>query len=53
MKTWKAEIEINATIETVWEVIDGSEENLKKLDPKIVPSKVIHKTEESIGSTYL
>lgn len=53
MKTWTAEIEINAPIEKVWEVIDGSEENLKKLDPKIVSNKVIEETKERIGSKYL
>lgn len=53
MKTWTAEIAINAPIEKVWEVIDGSEENLKKLDPKILSNKVIEETEERIGSRYL
>ncbi len=53
MKKWTAEIEINAPIEKVWEVIDGSEENLKKLDPKILSNKVIEETEERIGSSYL
>lgn len=53
MKTWTEEIEINAPIETVWKVIDGSEENLKKLDPKIISSKVIEETEKRIGSRYL
>lgn len=53
MKIWTAEIEINASIEKVWEVIDGSEEKLQKLDPKIISNKVIEETKERIGSRYL
>lgn len=52
MKLWSSQIEINAPIEKVWEVIDGSEENLKKLDPKIVLNEVIEETNERIGSKY-
>lgn len=52
MKEWSTSIEINAAIEDVWKIIDGSEENLKKLDPKIVSSIVIEETPERIGSKY-
>lgn len=53
MKVWELTKVIEAPIETIWKVIDGSEENLKKLDPKIVNQDTILETEERIGSKYL
>jgi hypothetical protein len=53
LKTFKANIEVNTPIDNVWYIIDGSEEHLKKLDPKIVKNEVIEEKEGRIGSTYL
>lgn len=52
MKVWEMTKVIAAPIESVWNVIDGSEENLKKLDPKIVSQETILETDERIGSRY-
>ncbi|XMB86148.1 SRPBCC family protein [Mycoplasmatota bacterium WC44] len=52
MKEWTGYIEIDSSIEKVWEVINGSEENLKKLDPKIIKNEVLFETENKVGSKY-
>jgi len=53
MKTWTITKEISVSIDKVWDVIDGSEENLKKLDPKIISQETLIETEERVGSKYL
>ena len=53
MKTWTITKEISVSIDKVWDVIDGSEENLKKLDPKIISQETLIETEERVGSIYL
>jgi len=52
MKTWVKEIEINAPIEQVWELFDGSLENMQKIMPQVVENKLITETEEVVGSVY-
>jgi len=53
MKTWTITKEVNVSIDKVWDVIDGSEENLKNLDPKIISQETLIVTEERVGSKYL
>lgn len=52
MKVWQADTVITAPIEAVWDVIDGSEDHLKALDPHIVSHIIINETPERIGSKY-
>ncbi|MGL5042000.1 MAG: SRPBCC family protein [Culicoidibacterales bacterium] len=52
MKKTKTVI-IDKPIETVFAFLDGSEENLKKMDDKIQFNKVIIETPNKIGSKYL
>ncbi|WP_203247106.1 SRPBCC family protein [Sporosarcina beigongshangi] len=53
MKKWTSEVEINASIEKVWQLFDGSLENMQKIMPKVVENKPVTITEEKVGSIYL
>ncbi len=53
MKQWTSKVEINAPIEKVWQLFDGSIENMQKIMPKVVGNKPITITEEMVGSIYL
>jgi len=52
MKQWTSEVEINAPIEKVWQLFDGSLENMQKIMPKVVDNKPITITDEMVGSIY-
>lgn len=52
MKEWSTEIEINAPIEDVWSLFDGSLENMQKIMPQVIEHKPIKVTENKIGSVY-
>jgi carbon monoxide dehydrogenase subunit G len=52
MKKWTKSIEINAPIETVWELFDGSLENMQKIMPQVIENTPVHETEEVVGSVY-
>ena len=52
MKQWTKDIEINAPIEKVWELFDGSQENMQKIMPQVVEHKPVKITEEGVGSVY-
>ena len=51
-KKWIKSIEINAPIEVVWKLFDGSLENMQKIMPQVVENTPIHETEEVVGSVY-
>ncbi|WP_172369463.1 SRPBCC family protein [Sporosarcina jiandibaonis] len=53
MKQWSREIEINAPIEDVWMLFNGSLEELQKIMPQVVENTPIKETEEKVGSIYL
>ncbi len=53
MKQWTKEVEIDAPIEKVWQFFNGSLENMQKIMPQVVENKVIHVTDEKVGSVYL
>ncbi|WP_318616283.1 SRPBCC family protein [Sporosarcina sp. YIM B06819] len=53
MKKWTSEVEINAPIEKVWQLFDGSLENMQKIMPQVVGNKPISITDEVVGSIYL
>lgn len=52
MTEWKGQITINRNIERVWEFLDGSEKNLKILDPKIQFHRPIEEITGKVGSRY-
>lgn len=52
MKTWSKEIEIHAPIEKVWELLDGSLENMQKIMPQVLENKPVKVTDEKVGSIY-
>lgn len=53
MKKWTSEVEINAPIEKVWTLFDGSVENMQKIMPKVVGNEPVTITDEMVGSIYL
>lgn len=52
MKKWTKDVEINAPIEKVWELFDGTQENMQKIMPQVVEHKPVKITEEVVGSIY-
>ncbi|MGG3450292.1 hypothetical protein [Domibacillus aminovorans] len=42
MKQWIKDIEIEAPIEQVWKLFDGSLENMQKLMPQVMENKPIN-----------
>lgn len=52
MKKWSTEIEIQAPIEKVWGLLNGSEENIQKIMPQVVEHKPVKITDEGVGSIY-
>ncbi|MFB4164110.1 SRPBCC family protein [Alteribacillus sp. JSM 102045] len=53
MKKWTKTIEIDVPIEEVWELLDGSLENMQKIMPNVVENEPVKITEEGVGSIYL
>jgi len=52
VKTWTKDIEINAPIEEVWKFFDGDLEDMQKIMPQVVDNKLIHETEDKVGTIY-
>ncbi|QUW22047.1 SRPBCC family protein [Sporosarcina sp. Marseille-Q4063] len=52
MKKWSREIEINAPIEDVWVLFNGSLEEMQKIMPQVVENKPITITDDMVGSIY-
>ncbi|GAA0378739.1 SRPBCC family protein [Bacillus horti] len=52
MKQWTKEIEIDAPIEQIWLLFDGSLETMQKIMPQVVDNKPIKITDEVVGSIY-
>ncbi|AOV06792.1 SRPBCC family protein [Sporosarcina ureilytica] len=52
MKKWTRNIEINAPIEKVWCLVDGSVENMQKIMPNVIEHKPIKVTDDKVGSVY-
>jgi carbon monoxide dehydrogenase subunit G len=53
MKQWTREIEINAPIEVVWSLFNGSLEDMQKIMPQVMENKLIKETPDKIGSIHL
>jgi hypothetical protein len=52
LKEWTKEIEIDAPIEEIWGLFDGSLENMQKIMPQVVGNTPVKVTEEGVGSIY-
>ncbi|OUM85520.1 MAG: hypothetical protein BAA01_10335 [Bacillus thermozeamaize] len=52
MRQWTKEMEIDAPIERVWKLFDGSLENMRKIMPQVVEHQPVKITEEGVGSVY-
>lgn len=52
MKTWTKSININAPIENVWKLLDGSLADMQKIMPQVIENKPVKVTEEGVGSIY-
>jgi len=52
MKTWTKTININAPIENVWTLLDGSLADMQKIMPQVIENKPVKVTEEVVGSIY-
>jgi len=53
MKQWTKEIEIDAPIEHVWKLLNGSLEDMQKIMPQVVSNEPVTITEGMVGSIYL
>ena len=53
MKKWSREIEIDAPIEQVWALFDGSLEDMQKIMPQVTANESIEETDEIVGSIHL
>lgn len=52
MKTWTKSININAPIENVWKLLDGSLADMQKIMPQVIENKPVKVTEEGVGRIY-
>ncbi|WNS73552.1 SRPBCC family protein [Bacillus sp. DTU_2020_1000418_1_SI_GHA_SEK_038] len=52
MKQWTHEVEIDAPIEKIWNLLNGSLENMQKIMPNVVENTPIKITDEGVGSVY-
>ncbi|TDL31355.1 SRPBCC family protein [Jeotgalibacillus sp. S-D1] len=52
MRKWIKGIEINAPIEQVWKLLDGSLEDMQKIMPEVMENEPVKVTEEVIGSVH-
>ena len=52
MKEWSKDIEINAPIEDVWMLFNGSLDEMQKIMPQVVENKPKTITDDKVGSIY-
>lgn len=52
VKEWTKDIEINAPIEEVWKLFEGSLEDMQKIMPNVMENTLVKETENSIGTVY-
>ncbi|MCM3390070.1 SRPBCC family protein [Ureibacillus chungkukjangi] len=53
MKSWTKDIVIEVPIEQVWNLLNGSLEDMQKIMPAVVAHEPVKLTDEKIGSIYL
>ena len=52
MKEWSKEIVIDAPIDIIWDLFDGSLEKMQSIMPQVIENKPVKITEEVVGSVY-
>lgn len=52
IKKWSEDIEIDAPIEQVWKLFDGSLEDMQKIMPSVVANEPVTITDDGVGSVY-
>ncbi|MGG1678072.1 SRPBCC family protein [Neobacillus sp. NRS-1170] len=52
MKEWTKEIEIDAPIDYVWDLLEGPLEKMQKIMPQVVDHQPVKLTDEVVGSIY-
>lgn len=52
MKKWTEETEIDAPIEEIWKLLNGSLDNMQKIMPNVVEHEPVNVTDEGVGSVY-
>lgn len=52
MKVWTKEIRVEAPIDQVWGLLNGSIEDMQKIMPQVVDHQPVKVTNEGIGSIY-
>lgn len=52
MKRWSEQIEIDAPIEHIWKLINGSLEDMQKITPNLVEHEPVTVTDNGVGSVY-
>ncbi|MFB4168015.1 SRPBCC family protein [Virgibacillus sp. JSM 102003] len=52
MKKWSEEIEIDAPIEQVWKLLDGTLEDMQKVMPNVIANEPVKVTDEGVGSIH-
>lgn len=52
MKRWSEKIEIDAPIDDVWKLVDGSLEEMQKITPNLIENEPVKVTDEGVGSQY-
>jgi hypothetical protein len=52
LKQWTKDIEIYTSIEQIWELFDGSLENMQKIMPQVIEQTAVKVTENRVGTVY-
>ncbi|WP_010098251.1 SRPBCC family protein [Ornithinibacillus scapharcae] len=52
MKEWTKDIEINAPIEQVWKLFNGTLEDMQKIMPNVMENTLVKETENVVGTIY-
>ncbi|MFC0271041.1 SRPBCC family protein [Metabacillus herbersteinensis] len=52
MRKWSTEINIQAPIEEVWELLNGTLEDMQKIMPQVIENTPIKETDDIVGSIY-
>ncbi|QPC48124.1 SRPBCC family protein [Mangrovibacillus cuniculi] len=52
MKSWTKSITINAPIDIVWNLFNGSTEQMQKIMPQVVANEPVKVTDEGVGTVY-
>lgn len=52
MKEWTRDIEINAPLDQVWKLLDGTLEDMQKIMPNVIENELVTGSENGVGAVY-